>query len=154
MTALLVFSIVMTVVAFYVAFVSRDPLFKVRRVSAFYILLVLTLIAAYGFYQERTAGARLGAFVDPYPHTSQIIWVPAAGTGGRYWIFKTSDSNETVAAFYRDFAQREGWTIEEDDGHNISLRKDTRCLNLTISRTQSAGKTTIIYSLRENCQLD
>lgn len=151
MTALLVFSSFLTTIAFYFAYGWRDPLFRWRRIGAFYVLLALTLIAAYGFYQERTAGARLAAFVDPYPHTSQIIWVPAAGTGGRYWIFKTSDSNETVAAFYRDYAEREGWTIEEDDGHSISLRKDTRCLNLTISRTQSAGKTTIIYSLTEHC---
>ncbi len=151
MTALLVFSTVMTVVAFYFAFVSRDPLFKVWRAGAFYVFLVFTLVAGYGFWQERTAGVRLAAFVDPYPHTSQIIWVPAAGTGGRYWIFKTSDSNETVAVFYRGYAQREGWTIEVDDGHEIALTKDNRCLNLTISRTQSSGKTTIIYSLKENC---
>jgi len=151
MIVLLVFSSLLTVAAFYFAYVWRDPLYRWRRVGAFYVLLLLTLIAAYGFWQERIAAARLAAFVEPYPGTSQIIWVPAAGTGGRYWIFKTPDSNETVAAFYRDYAQREGWTVEEDDGHEIALTKANRCLHITISRTQSAGKTTIIYSLKDNC---
>ncbi len=55
MTALLVFSIIMTALAFYFAFASREQLFKFRRIGAFWIFLMLTLVAAYGFWQERTA---------------------------------------------------------------------------------------------------
>jgi hypothetical protein len=151
MSALLVFSTLMTAGAFYFAFVSRERLFKLWRVAAFGVFLLFTLVAAYGSLEDRNASARLAMFVEPYPHTSQIIWVPAGGPGGRYWIFKTPDSNETVVTFYRDMAQREGWTIQADDGHTLSMRKDTRCLTLIVSRTRSAGKTTIIYSLREDC---
>lgn len=50
MAALLAFLTLLTAIAFYFAFVSHEPLFRWRRVGAFSVLLVLTLIAAYGFW--------------------------------------------------------------------------------------------------------
>lgn len=151
MRGLLVFSTIMTAGAFYFAFVSRERLYKFWRVVAFGVFLLLTLVAAYGVWEERTASARLAMFVEPYPHTSEVIWVPVAGLLGRHWIVKTPDSNDAVVAYYRDLAQRDGWMMQADDGHTLSMRKGTRCLTLIVSRTRAAGKTTIIYTLQEDC---
>lgn len=153
---LLILSLLLTGVFFFYAFLLKAPgVPRWRFVGGFLVFLALSAVIASVALQENKAAGELSTYIDPYPSATEAIWVPPVlGEKSRTWILKTADSPEAVLQFHRDPSHLRGWSIREDGGGNLFLRKGSQCLNIMVA--QNAGpptvqETTILYTLHKRC---
>lgn len=154
---LLMLSVLLGGVGFYIAFVARDwnPVKRLAR-STFYAFLIASIVLGYIVLREGRAAAEISTYIDPYPSVSAVIWVPQLpGDRTRGWIFITSDSPDAVIRYYQAAAHRPGWTFEVERGGHLFLRKAGACLHIALSleaTAYSSHGTSIVYSLQEDCR--
>ena len=127
---------------------------RMRLTSAFYSLLVLSLVLAVVVWQEESAAASLSRHVDPFPAVKDVAWVPPIpGEKTHSWGMKTVLSARSVVQFYRDARHRRGWQIEEAGTNVLILRKNGLCMHITANPDSGPQNgATILYTLRQDCQ--
>jgi hypothetical protein len=153
---LLVVVLAMEPVFVYVGFFAPRVFVRFSAQTAAFMLPLIAVARGYAIWQEATAVRRLAEHIDPYPGITSTLWVPPIpGTGAQHWLFETPDSRENVSSFYADEAHRRGWKgIEGAPGSFLRLRKGSGCLDVFASESTlgtQGRKTTIIYTLREEC---
>jgi hypothetical protein len=134
--------------------VGRIPVKGNPRVYLRAVALVF-LLAAYGVYwierRGREAARLLAADFPVYPGASFVSHVPVAVHGNQVFRFRTTDSSDAVAAFYREASARNGWKLTDSGGVGtrlLGLEAADRRVTMLLSRDRwKAGSLSMVLTV-------
>ena len=146
---LLVFSLILSVVSFYIGFIRPSGYLTWFARGSFLIatfLLIPTLSAV--LYFQSTAVDRLSmtGFV-PYPGITETVGIAYGKGENPVWIFKFKWRGD-IEKFYKDESNREGWALKESVGNLMVFTKDNK--KMSIGRQEGWTSSSIIYMLESN----
>lgn len=143
--ALLIIFVILAAQGYYFGFV-RPPKALAWLHQATFILMIFMMIPLVSFVLWKQAGAveRLASRgVNPHP---DIVYPIGVATGPGTWVFKAKSTPEDIVSFYHLEDNLAGWKmVSSSDNMLVFFNGDEK---MTISMSQDADSTTIIYMFR------
>ena len=146
---LLVFSIILSVVSFYIGFIRPSGFFTwfARGSCLIATFLLIPTLSAVLYYQSTAIGRLSETGFIPFPGITETVGIAYGKGENPVWIFKFRGRGD-IEEFYRDESNREGWTLKENVGNLLVFIKDNK--KMSIGKQEGWTSSSIIYMMESN----